>query len=620
MKPSLKKAIRSIPHWVKSGLLEWGVLASATGLLLSPIVYPQMQLWAITSAPLLTLSEPFARRHKEEILSRNETRRLRVHKRLDSIEATYQPHKSQGKLARVIDQTQLLIQRAIEFDSTMQVAPMGGGKKSYRYRRYFFKVLGEDRFSDLLGTASKIERMLSLAKIESVVIHPSLINNNGVGVDIGLPENEWTFPVIDSYLGSITQTRRIIPIGISDADELTTIDLTREEVSAILIGGLPGSGKSNYLRSVARWIVHYYPPSVQELHLADLKNPGESPTFGDFAGIPHVKTIATTPEELIDLLDKLELERRYRQQLFSEAGLREKNITEYLKLYPGGMSEILVLADEVAEIPTVKMASKAQMSVAKDFETKSANLNRKGRSAGIRIIWGFHRTSQEDIPLLLRSTCSHQLCFKVRDARNAALVLGLELEDAAIHIPPSLTGKGELIYNGRRYMALYTDQIPDELDIATDVIEVPARTPQSVPKQITNQESQPKPIPTKFTVKDEDATTNERGRIETMGALYRKYREYNVAAEGHSFSKFVTSLGSSNRSYQKTTAQLIEAIERFSRPDIQTWLGMAEVEDKSPHALLVGLYGETVAKQKSYSTHKLPWAEKVIAEILGEKE
>lgn len=139
-----------------------------------------------------------------------------------------------------------------------------------------------------------------------------------------------------------------LPLGLDRSGERLWAPATT--LKNVLLGGLPGSGKSTTLNNWIAALVTAHTPEEVTFSLVDQKAIELTP----WAGLPHVVgDVAATPEEAEELVTYLADERDRRQRLFRAAGVRS------LKAYnanAGGRPDLeplalhVVVADELLDL------------------------------------------------------------------------------------------------------------------------------------------------------------------------------------------------------------------------------------------------------------------------------
>lgn len=199
-----------------------------------------------------------------------------------------------------------------------------------------------------------------------------------------------------------------IPIGYTFENQFLMMDMSSDSHCYLLVGGNPGTGKSNFLNQAIKTIVSNYTPEEVILVLIDLKLGVE---FTEWEDYPHVWARAYDPEtgEIIGVVKKVSKEVRRRLNIFRDTRVRK--ISEYhAKGY--SMPYIFMVIDEYAEIKNDK-----------DIERRIKSLLQIGRASGLRAILATQRPTSDNISGSVKALCTDRICFKVADALNSRVIL-----------------------------------------------------------------------------------------------------------------------------------------------------------------------------------------------------
>ncbi len=148
-----------------------------------------------------------------------------------------------------------------------------------------------------------------------------------------------------------------------------------------LIGGLPGSGKTNLLHVLLVQLAAAYSPDELEVYLLDFK---EGVEFQDYArgGLPHARAIGleSDPEQGLSVLNAIGQELARRGVLFRQA--QTQTIKAYRASTGQPMARVLLVLDEYQILfgdggdPTLTAAATTQL----------ADLIKRGRGFGIHVL------------------------------------------------------------------------------------------------------------------------------------------------------------------------------------------------------------------------------------------
>lgn len=253
-----------------------------------------------------------------------------------------------------------------------------------------------------------------------------------------------------------------IPVGISRRGFLI-LDLSRDEFFALLIGGQPGFGKSEFIRQALTAAVLAYEPSEVQFYLIDMKDGLELETF-QYA--PHTVDWSGDLRGSERVLRALQGELRQRAEMMKF--VRVSNIKDYNRKVPKDkrLPHIILVVDEYASLDdTGKLMVQGLCQLA--------------RFAGIHPIVCTQRPSHKILPGDTKALMPVGLGFKVKNELNSKMILGDDHPQAAY-----LQGKGRAIFQTNRLhevqvMALDKDtsekmilaKYPERKEISTCVIE-----------------------------------------------------------------------------------------------------------------------------------------------------
>lgn len=193
-----------------------------------------------------------------------------------------------------------------------------------------------------------------------------------------------------------------VAIGLDGAG-LVSIDLERDGPHA-LVGGTTGSGKSEFLRTLALgWAAERSPGEVQLLFV-DFKG---GATFAGLTDLPHAVGIVTDLDPLVAerALLSLRAELRRRERVLAEAGLRD------VAQQPGLLSRLVVLVDEFA----------ALLDAFPELHAAFADLSARGRSLGVHLVL----CTQNPAAVVrdsVAANCSVRIAFRLTASASAGFV------------------------------------------------------------------------------------------------------------------------------------------------------------------------------------------------------
>lgn len=200
----------------------------------------------------------------------------------------------------------------------------------------------------------------------------------------------------ESLLGSVTQDLNILPMTI--------------------IGGTTGSGKAQTAVLMAYQLLQ----QSAKIIIVDYKGCADW-DIPAFNACPK----ATSPEELLPLLNMCMNEMERRKVLFRDAHAR--NITEYREKTSQELPRIVICVDEAADV-LGQSVSKEEKPVAAQIERAFEKISRQGRSGGVNLLLSIQRPDSS-ISGQIRSNCPARYCGR-GDRILRDIVLGDSIDDA----------------------------------------------------------------------------------------------------------------------------------------------------------------------------------------------
>jgi S-DNA-T family DNA segregation ATPase FtsK/SpoIIIE len=189
-----------------------------------------------------------------------------------------------------------------------------------------------------------------------------------------------------------------IPIGYSHKG-LITLKFD-DQYSNLLVGGVPGSGKSVFLRQA---IVNLMLHSSAKFHLIDLKNGVE---FAIFKRCQCVESFASNESEARVTVQKLKRIMLKRYKAMERAGVVKAS------QFPNKMEPIFIIVDEYANLREYK-----------DIQESFDRLLRMSRAANMFFIICTQRPSSETVPGVIKANIQATLAFRCRNEINSRILL-----------------------------------------------------------------------------------------------------------------------------------------------------------------------------------------------------
>lgn len=202
------------------------------------------------------------------------------------------------------------------------------------------------------------------------------------------------------------------PIGVGVDGCLLVADFADPTTCHGLVAGAAGSGKSEFLKSLAASLIARNDPGRLRLSVIDPK----VLTFGNLPSLPHLaEPVITDLEAAVVCLEAAadDMERRYRllaAEGFENLGAR----------VAAGRLDIpfhVILFDEFGDLILSGREEKQA------FERLVVRLAQKGRAAGIHLMLATQRPDRNVVTGLIKANLPLKICLRVVNATNSAIVL-----------------------------------------------------------------------------------------------------------------------------------------------------------------------------------------------------
>ncbi len=231
-------------------------------------------------------------------------------------------------------------------------------------------------------------------------------------------------PKSDNLVGSSKA-----PLGIDRAGQLRLIDFAQPEDAHILIAGMAGSGKTEWLRAAIAGLIVTNTPATMRLLIIDPKRSA----FEDLRNSPFLLSPIIYPDEqpVAKALSKLVdvMERRYK--MLAETG--QDSLTGYIHLKKKPIPRIFCICDEYADL----IASDRKNRQA--IERQIVKLGQKAFTVGIHLIVATSQPSREIIRGVVDFNIPARIAMKMQKATESKMLLNFAGAE-------NLTGRGELLF------------------------------------------------------------------------------------------------------------------------------------------------------------------------------
>lgn len=273
-----------------------------------------------------------------------------------------------------------------------------------------FALPGALPWTDLLARRDKLAAVLGIPARQLVVTHNDDQPPNVVTLWVGVPTAQGSHA---SPLGTATTTTWRTPARIGRSPQGHPVTVQTHEANT-LIAGLPGYGKTSAARGI---VAHGLLDPGTRLWIVDGKASRDWTAAAPLAERFVVGTDDAVAEHAEELLGDVlaEVQRR------NAAGTVDP---------PG----LLVVLEEWTEVRAA-----ADRAGRDRLDALLGRVLRTGRAAGCHVVLVSQRPTVEDVPGGARNLLSNRLCLTVRNAADAALVLG---EQPTLALP---TRRGEAL-------------------------------------------------------------------------------------------------------------------------------------------------------------------------------
>jgi hypothetical protein len=220
-------------------------------------------------------------------------------------------------------------------------------------------------------------------------------------------------------------------IGIDLSNQVHFLDFAAPEHAHVLISGVAGSGKSEWLRTALASLLIANTPQTLRLILIDPKRNA----FPDLERSPFLlrpgALLYPPQDDVLPLLEELieEMDRRY--ECFASA--RADDLTDYVRKGGDVLPRIVVACDEFADLV---MASRQQRAA---IESVLNRLGQKARAAGIHLLLATQTPRREVITGILRANTPARVALRVTTAVESRLILDRSGAE-------KLLGRGDLLF------------------------------------------------------------------------------------------------------------------------------------------------------------------------------
>ena len=191
----------------------------------------------------------------------------------------------------------------------------------------------------------------------------------------------------DDYDSSDFSRRIIIPIGKSGSEIVKAeFDINGSGTSFMIVAGMTGSGKSEFLHTMILSSAYIYSPEQLNFYLIDFKDGLEFESYMNVLSLPHVKLISrrNTLDDAYVILKKIINILETRGKIISQAGC--KDINDYNMNNPNTIIPRLFIYIDEYQVMIEGNASNSDNRLLTKCNSALVDIVKRGRTAGISLI------------------------------------------------------------------------------------------------------------------------------------------------------------------------------------------------------------------------------------------
>ena len=293
---------------------------------------------------------------------------------------------------------------------------------------------------------SIVDDLAMVMRAKQIRILAPIPGKSVVGIEIPNREPEIIYfrQVVDTEKFRSTDYRVPIALGVDTTGRVHIADLTR--MPHVLVGGATNMGKSVCLNAIIASLLYRFSPSDLRLILIDPKKL-EFTVYSDLRNhhlitLPELnEEVVTTPENAIQILNRLILEMERRFNELAKVGVR--TLEEYNdRLAKGELQErypdrhlekipyIVLIIDELADLILVSK---------NEIEEPISRLAHKARAVGIHLIVATQRPSTDVITGAIKANFPSRIAFKTSSKVDSRVILDFPGADR-------LLGRGDMLF------------------------------------------------------------------------------------------------------------------------------------------------------------------------------
>lgn len=228
-----------------------------------------------------------------------------------------------------------------------------------------------------------------------------------------LPEPAARFPARVEVYGQPVPRALALPVGVDGNGQ--PVNLALRNLGNVLVGGLPGAGKSELLAGMLAGLLRQ-DASGRTVQVAAIDT-----KLVSFGLLPNLAALyappALTLEAAHDLVASLAQEVQRRFELLHAA--RVRSLEELENTTGERLPYVVAFCDELADLTTDLDKARRDRFLAQALE-----IGRKGRAAGVALVLATQRPAVDVIPGSLRNLAGAAVAFRVSRNHDSMAVLG----------------------------------------------------------------------------------------------------------------------------------------------------------------------------------------------------
>lgn len=283
--------------------------------------------------------------------------------------------------------------------------------------------------------ASRIEKQGADLQVRLQLAQEPMIGraNGRIAVDVQRPDRELV--PFQSLEAALVLEKRAggnakVLAGIDLKGTVHLIDLSRD-AAHLLVGGIPGGGKSEWLRSAVASLLLTNSPDTLRLVLIDPKKNA----FVDLARSSYLwqkDSLVDSPEgRIIPLLETLVEEMQRRYELFKDQAADD--LDHYARKTGSAPARLVCVVDEFADL--LLGARKAERD---EIERGFIRIAQLGRASGVHLLLATQRPSRQVVSGVLKANIPGKIALRVANRTESGVLLD---QGGAQH----LLGRGDLL-------------------------------------------------------------------------------------------------------------------------------------------------------------------------------